>query len=98
MIKKVIETPFYTHQFRRPDGRGWLNESETVASAVITCTDMASGEDMSGVMISQIAPYNSTQVRYKVSGGIAGHTYRITITITTSNGQDLSDDIEMRVP
>lgn len=97
MLKKAAERIFYQHQFRRTDGRGWLNADETIATATATVTDIATGADVTAAMISNVAPYGDTSVRYQLAAGTAGHTYRITITITTSNGQTMVDTAEVRI-
>lgn len=97
MLKKASEKILFLHQFRRSDGRGWLNEDETVATAAVTVADAATGEDVSASMVSSVAPYNGTQVRYKLAAGTAGRAYRVTITITTSNGQEFEDTVELRI-
>jgi hypothetical protein len=97
MLKRVSEKPFFLHRFRRADGRGWLNEDETIATASATVADAATGENLTSAMISNVAPYNDIYVRYKLSGGTKGLTVRITFLITTSNGQEFEDDIEVRI-
>lgn len=91
------ESIFRYHQFRRPDGRGWLNESETLAGTpTVTSTDQSTGEAQPS-MISNVAIYNQTQVLYRLTGGTAGKTYMITITVTSSNGQIFEDRLLLTV-
>lgn len=97
MKKRAQEEIFYLHEFKRPDGRGWLTEGETIATASVTVTDIATGEDVSAAMVSSVAPYNNTSVRYKLSGGTAGNAYRLDILITTSNGQVFKDVLTFEI-
>jgi hypothetical protein len=98
MLKKATEQIYFMHEFRRTDGRGWLNSSENVSSAVVVITDAVSGADVTAAMNpAGAAPYNSTQVRYRVIGGTAGKSYIVTIRPTTSNGQVFEDTAELRV-
>ena len=99
---QVIEKPAYNEEFRtceflRPDGQGQLNGSEIVSSAAVLCLDRSTGADMSAAMISTVAPYNSTQVRYKVIGGTAGKVYILRVRGVTSNGQKLEEPFELRI-
>ena len=97
MIKRAQEEIFYLHEFKRADGRGWLTEGETIATATVTITDIVTGEDVSTAMISEAAPYNNTSVRYKLSGGTVGSEYRLDILITTTTGQIFKDVINAEI-
>jgi hypothetical protein len=92
ITKTAYEEHFRTHQFRRPDGKGWLNEAETVASCTVTVT----GSD-SALVVSSVAPYNNTMVSYQLSGGTSGVIYRLSIKVITSNGQRFEDFVEVAI-
>jgi hypothetical protein len=95
MIKKAYEECWYYREFKRPDGAGWLNASETVSSATVTLTD-ASGADMSS-MVSGVNPNNSTQVIFMLKGGTAGQNYDGKIRVVTSNSQKFESDFTLEV-
>lgn len=95
-IIDIIEKPAWndewrTCEFRRPDGTGPLNEVETVQSvSAALCVDRTTGETVAG-MIEQAAPYNSTQVRYRLLGGTPGQQVFRILRIVSSNGQKIED-------
>lgn len=99
----TIEKPawneeYRTCEFRRPDGKGPLNDTETVTSvSAALVVDRSTGTDCSAAMIAEATPYNSTQVKYKLKGGTAGETYFRTIRIVTSNGQKLEDKALVKI-
>lgn len=95
--KSVYEEPFRYHQFKRADGRGWLNELETVSTCTVTITEKATGDDVSSTMVANVAAYASTCVRYQLLGGVAGRVYTIDIRCVTSNTQKFEDKIELKV-
>lgn len=76
MLKKAAEKIFIIHQFRRADGRGWLNADETIATATATVADAVTGEDTTAAMLSSVAPYNDTYVRFRLVGGTRGASLR----------------------
>ena len=95
----MIEIPVGNKEFRmfhftRTDGRGQLTDGETIQSATVTAAHAATGEAVTG-LVSQVAPYDSTAVRYFVDPGAAqlsaGIKIALTFTIVTSNGQTLTD-------
>lgn len=98
----IIEKPAYNEEwrvceFRRPDGSGPLNESETIQTLVsATVCEGAAGADQP-TMVSGAAVYNETGVRYQLKGGVAGVRYTRTIRIITSNGQKLEDKLTVKV-
>lgn len=98
----MIEIPAGNKEFRlfhfaRPDGRGQLTTGETIQSATVTAAHAATGGAVAG-LVSQVAPYDSTAVRYFVDPGAANLTPRIrialTFTVVTSNGQTLTDTLQ----
>ena len=97
ITKPTHNEEFRTCQFRRPDGQGQLNESETVTAASVVCTERSTGQDVTSEMISSVAPYASTQVRYKLTGGTAGRTYLLRVRCETSNSQKLEETFELRI-
>ena len=96
-VKKAQEEIYRYHEFRRSDGKGWLAYNETITGATVTAVVKSTGDDVSAQMISNIAPYGQTKARYKLKGGDAGTLYLLTITVTTSYGQVLIDEIEVKV-
>lgn len=95
--KTAYEELFRTCEFKRSDGQGWLTDSETITTAEVLVIDRGSETDMSATMISNVAPYNSTQVRYKLKGGVFGKRYHLKVRGITSNGQKLEEVFELRV-
>jgi hypothetical protein len=97
-----IEKPSYndewrTLQFRRPDGAGQLGDAETVTACEVSCIERSTGTDRSAAMISEAAPYDQTQVRYRLKGGTRGTLYELTVGITTSTGQKLAEQLLLKV-
>lgn len=98
--KRSWEDYFRYHQFRRTDGRGWLNSSETIASVnSVTCREKDTGTDSTAAMISDEAVYSgdNTSVLYKLKGGTPGIVYVINFKITSSNGQKFEDELEVLI-
>lgn len=89
--KPAWNEEFRTMEFRRPDGAGQLNADETITAAEVICTERRTGTVVTADMISDVAPYNQTQVRYKLKGGVKGKTYLLEIRATTTNGQKLTE-------
>lgn len=63
----------------------WLAEGETLQSGTVIVTD-AAGVDKSATMVSEVAPYNSTGIRYKLKATTAGF-FTVRIDAVTTNGQ-----------
>lgn len=78
----------YYFQFRRADGQGWLNASETLSSAEVLVYD-STGQDVSTSLVSDAAVYADTYVICKFKGGTAGQKYTVLVRVVTSNGQKL---------
>jgi hypothetical protein len=99
--KTTIESHFRTHQFRRPDGNGWLGETETIAASPAPSIIVIQKNTPSPVisdMISDISIYtDNTSVKFKISNGVAGNTYQLFIKITSSLGQVFEDVVECEV-
>lgn len=96
IVKAAYEEMFRMCQFKRPDGRGWLEDGVTVSEAAVTVEPDGGGEPMAE-MVSNVAPYDNTQVRYKLIGGTAGAKYLVRIRITTSDGQKLEARAALKV-
>lgn len=92
----MILKPVYNEEFRMFDFSPQLTDGETL-SAVEVKIITSQGEDLSATMISDVAPYNGTSVRYKIKGGVSGQTYNRVFRVTTSNGQKLEDEALIRV-
>jgi hypothetical protein len=95
--KRPHEEIFRYHEFRRSDGRGWLNDEEALAECTVTAAEKKTGTDVTSAMISLAAVYNDTAVRYLVAGGASGTSYVITIRAVTSNAQKFDDRVECMV-
>jgi hypothetical protein len=92
------EEPFLYRQFRRADGKGWINSSETITGTpTVTCVEKVTGTDRSSEMISNVAVYADTYVIFKLKGGTAGLFYMVAITIVTPNTQVLTYKMEVAV-
>lgn len=92
-----IEKTAYEEFFRFHDFAAWLTEGETVQSGDVVVTEKESGEDTSAAMASSVEPYNSTQIKYKLTGGTAATVYRVSITCLTTNGQKFEDRLVLVV-
>lgn len=83
-------------QFRRADGKGWLNSSEILSSVSVTAAD-SDGLDVSSSMISNAAVFSNTYVVFLLKAGTAGEVYTITITAVTNNSQTFVHKIGVTV-
>lgn len=101
----MIEIPagnkeFRVFQFVRADGLGQLNGDETVQSATVVAARYPAGASVAN-LVSQVAPYNGTAVRYFVDPAAAelaaGAQIVLTFAIVTSNGQTLTDVLHARI-
>lgn len=98
ITKYSAEEFFRYHEFRRSDGQGWLNESETLTGTpTVTVTEKVAGTDVSSGMVSAVAVYDNTKVRYILKGGTTRVSYYVTVTAQTSNGQTFEDRLELQV-
>jgi len=96
--KPAYNEEYRTCEFRRPDGTGPLNSTETIASVVsVTCVERDAGTDRTATMIANAAIYNNTQVKYQIKGGTAGVTYTRIIRIISSNNQKIEDRMNVKV-
>lgn len=73
---------------------GWLGPGETVASAAIVVTDSAGNTHPE--MLANVSQ-SGTEALYTIQGGTPGSTYKISIQIVTSSGQQFEDDITLGV-
>ena len=83
-----VETDTLSTLTGEPSGNGY---------SPATVERSATGEAIAG-LVSQVAPYDSTAVRYFVDPGAAGLTKRarvaLTFSVVTSNGQTLTDVLQ----
>lgn len=86
ITKGSYEEFFRTCQFLRPDGAGWLNADAEIQEASVTVEPAEGGEAIPD-MVDLVAPYDKTQVRYRLKGGEPGTDYLVRIRITDSNNQ-----------
>lgn len=96
ITKTPYEEIFRYHQFRRADGRGWLNDQETLSTVAVTVKDSA-GVDQSSTMVSGAAVYQQTYAVYMLKAGTSGTAYTVNIRATTSNGQKFEDSLILAV-
>lgn len=86
--------------FTRPDGRGQLTEGETIQSATVSAAVYGAVTSVSG-LVSEVAPYDSTAVRYKIDPAgaelVSGAVVTLTFEAVTSNGQTLTDLLDVRI-
>lgn len=87
-----FEKAAYEEFYRYFDFKNLLTDGETISTATITVKDAIAGTDVTSSMVSNVAPYSGTMVIYKIKGGTAGHSYAVTIRITTTNNQKFSND------
>jgi len=73
--------------FRLCPFEAWLTDGETIQSATVTVTNSAGVSQPA--MVSDVAPYDSTGVRYKLKAIAAGY-YTVRIDAVTTNGQKLA--------
>jgi hypothetical protein len=97
ITKPAWNEEYRAFEFKRPDGKGQLNVTETLIGAAVICTEEATGTDTSSTMITEAAVYNNTAVKYKLKGGTKGIVYRLEFQVTTSNSQKLSDTLVVEV-
>lgn len=97
ITKTAYEEFFRYHEFKRPDGKGWLADEETISTAAVTIIEKETGQDVSASMVSSVSTYGNTKVKYMLKAGAAGKTYIATIKITTSTGQKFEDALEIKV-
>lgn len=81
----MIQYLINEEMFRLCPFAAWLAEGETVQTATVTITDSA-GADQSATMASDVAPYDSTGVRYKLKAVAAGF-FTVRVDAVTTNGQ-----------
>ena len=93
--KESYEEVFYTHQFRRSDGKGWLGSSETLTDPAVAVLNSA-GEEQEE-MVGYVSVVEETKVRYQLKGGDAGKSYTIRIRTETSDGNKFEDNVTLSV-
>lgn len=101
----MIEVPVGNKEFRlffflRPDGLGQLTDGEVIQAATVVATHSLSGEPIPN-FVSQVAVYDGGAVRYRLDPGAAGLVPRdrvvLRFSVETSNGQTLTDALQLRV-
>lgn len=98
IFKKTAYEKFMRyHEFRRPDGTGWLNANETINGAPTVLCYAEDGEDKTATMVGSVGGAGLTRVSYEVLGGIAGKKYMYIIRVSTSNSQLFEDRVLMEV-
>ena len=97
ITKPAWNEEFRLFEFRRADGKGQLNETETLTGSAIVCIEESTGSDVTLTLIEQAAVYNSTAVKYLLKGGTVGTIYRLEFRVETSNSQKLSDVLVLEV-
>lgn len=94
--KRPAESFFRYHEFRRADGQGWLANEETLTGTPGVSIISADNGAARPEMVSQVAVYNQTSVRYRLAGGTPG-SYFVTIAVETSGGQVFEDRLMLVV-
>lgn len=74
-----------------------LASGETIASAVVTATNMDTGETSTATVLSGSVIVSSPDVTQKVTAGAAGSWHRIEFTATTTNGNVYQHEVDVRV-
>jgi hypothetical protein len=89
VYKATWEETYRACQFCRSDGLGWLASGDTIVTPAVTVElwNGGDGGDAIPSMVSGVATYSDTQVRYKLIGGTAGSSYLVRIRATDSIGQ-----------
>lgn len=92
-IKKPLESYPITLEYKER-----LPLGSVLSSGAVSAIDMASNTDQTAtVLVSPTAAISGTQATFSVRGGTSGHSYRITVLATLSNGGPLQDEISMVV-
>lgn len=97
IYKRSSEIIYWYHQFKREDGQGWLRTGETISAAAVAVTDCATDADVSAAMVDSISPWATTQVIYRLKGGVSGSSYDVTIAVDTDNNQHFEDVLRLKV-
>lgn len=93
--KRAYEEVFHTHNFRRPDGKGWLASDETLSSPSVIVQD-ADGVTQA-TMVSDVSVVSSIYVKYKLKGGTSGAQYTVLIRAESSAGNKFEDDLTLDI-
>ena len=67
-----------------------LASSETIDSAVVTCTEYSGTDASPSSMVSGADSTSGYLVSQLITGGVVGNVYELLCTITTSLGQTLT--------
>lgn len=96
LLLNILIKPEYNDEWRVFDFTPQLAAGESVIAAevVVTAVD---GTDTSADMISDVAPYQSTGIVYKLKGGISGRVYTRHFRVVTSSGNRLEDSAKIKV-
>lgn len=70
-----------------------LASGETIQSATFAIAAVDGSDPAAPSMLQGVAMIDGATVRQKVTGGVAGLTYRLSAHITTSNGQTLVEPV-----
>jgi hypothetical protein len=86
--KAAWEEIFRSCQFLRDDGQGWLASDAVITTPAVTVEpwNCGAGGDAISSMVSSVAVYDTTQVRYQLIGGTAGESYLVRIRATDNMG------------
>jgi hypothetical protein len=71
------------------DWTGWLAAGETIAAQSVSSND--------AVLVVTGVALTGNKVRWRLSGGVAGQNYLVTVAITTSTGQADNRTVQIRV-
>lgn len=78
------------------DGSRWLASNDAFISAAFTIENLGEGVSQDPLVIDTEV-CTPTFAKVWLSGGMAGETYKVSCTITTSRGRVKQDEIKIRV-
>ena len=73
------------------------NDTDTIASHTRTVTRTQVGATTAAASLTTTGVISNPIIRVKVSGGLTGEVYKIEVTMTSTNGRVLQDEIIMTI-
>ncbi|HYV60166.1 MAG TPA: hypothetical protein VFA62_08860 [Acidimicrobiia bacterium] len=74
-----------------------IQPSDSIASALVTARDKASGADRTTDLVSGPNAVTGTVVTQPIHAGIDGSKYIVTFQVTTTNGLVYEDELQIKV-
>jgi hypothetical protein len=96
MLLTTLIKPVYNDEWRVFDFSTLLAVGETVTTAGIV-VNAVDGTDMSTSMVSDVQPYQSSGIVYKLRGGVSRHVYTRHFQVVTNYGNKLEDSAKIKV-